>query len=63
MVNDSTALSGTEHSGPQGRVSLGHKIARKVLEQRVLVADAEEVVAVVDALIASNASRELRISQ
>ena len=65
LVNDSTAelVGGAEDSVPQGRVSLGHKIASKVLEQRGLVAYADEVVAVAAALIASKASRELRLSQ
>ena len=65
MVNDSTAelVGGAEHRVPQGRVTLGHKIASKVLEQRGLVAYADEVVAVAAALIASKASRELRLSQ
>ena len=54
LINECTAVlvGWAQHRGPQTSITLGHKIARKVLEQRVLVAHTDQVVTVATMLIA-----------
>ena len=54
LITERTAVlvGWAQHRGPQTSITLGHKIARKVLEQRVLVAHTDQVVTVATMLIA-----------
>ena len=63
LINERTAVlvGWAQHRGPQTSITLGHKIARKVLEQRVLVAHTDQVVTVAAMLIADEGKLEVAL--